>query len=193
MCPQPPPGEAGFISVAHAVYRRRNSSTQTTPLHMHAKPLFREAQKGSSQSIISLPCKFLPGLLRAQHYIEMSSVYPSSFLLSVAQPIFLNVASPLPAPSECSGFPWTPIADFLAFLLLARSSGFQIDPCFTCLAKGSICCSYLSQLTLRDSMGCSPPGSSVHGILQATIYWSALHPFLQGIFLTQGSNSSLLH
>ena len=29
-------------------------------------------------------------------------------------------------------------------------------------------------------MGCSPPGSSVHGILQATIYWSALDAFLQG-------------
>ena len=37
-------------------------------------------------------------------------------------------------------------------------------------------------------MDCSPPGSSVHGILQAM----GCHALLQGIFLTQGSNLSLL-
>ena len=42
-------------------------------------------------------------------------------------------------------------------------------------------------LTLCDSMDCSPPGSSVHGILQARIV-----VLVQGIFLTQGSNPSLL-
>ena len=43
----------------------------------------------------------------------------------------------------------------------------------------------------RDLMDCSPPGSSVHGILQAIILeWD---PLLQGIFPIQGSNSSLLH
>ena len=37
---------------------------------------------------------------------------------------------------------------------------------------------------------CSPPGSSVHGILQArTLEWVAI----QGIFLTQGLNLGLLH
>ena len=35
---------------------------------------------------------------------------------------------------------------------------------------------------------CSPPGSSVHGISQ-----DSSHFLLQGIFLTQGSNLSLLH
>ena len=40
---------------------------------------------------------------------------------------------------------------------------------------------------------CSPTGSSVHGILQARILeWVAI-PFLQGIFLTQGSNPGLPH
>ena len=39
----------------------------------------------------------------------------------------------------------------------------------------------------------SPPGSSVHGILQARIPESRASPFLQGIFPTQGSNLSLLH
>ena len=53
-------------------------------------------------------------------------------------------------------------------------------------------CAKLLQLcpTLCDPMDCSPPGSSVHGILQARILeWVAL----EGIFLTQGSNSCLLH
>ena len=45
--------------------------------------------------------------------------------------------------------------------------------------------------TLSDPMDCSPPGSSVHGILQArTLEKVAL---LQGIFPTQGSNLGLLH
>ena len=45
-------------------------------------------------------------------------------------------------------------------------------------------------LTLCDPMDCSPPGSSVHGILQARILES--HSLLQGIFPTQGSNWRLL-
>ena len=48
--------------------------------------------------------------------------------------------------------------------------------------------------TLSDPMDYSPPGSSVHGVLQARILkWIVL---LQGIFLTQGLNphlSRLLH
>ena len=41
-------------------------------------------------------------------------------------------------------------------------------------------------------MDYTPPGSSVHGILQARILeWVAI-PLLQGIFPTQGSNPALL-
>ena len=41
-----------------------------------------------------------------------------------------------------------------------------------------------SRPTLCDPMDCHPPGSSVHGILQAKILeWVAM-PLLQGIFLT---------
>ena len=47
--------------------------------------------------------------------------------------------------------------------------------------------------TLCNPMDCSPPGSSVHGILQARIPESGAIPFLQGIFQIQGSNLSLLH
>ena len=47
-------------------------------------------------------------------------------------------------------------------------------------------------LTLCDPMDCSPPGSSVHGILQARIWeWVAV-PSSRGIFLTQASNLHLL-
>ena len=47
-----------------------------------------------------------------------------------------------------------------------------------------------SHLTLWDPMNCSPPGSSVHGILQARILeWVAMP--CQGTFPTQGSNLSL--
>ena len=42
--------------------------------------------------------------------------------------------------------------------------------------------------TVYDPMDCSPPGSSVHGILQARILeWVAM-PFSRGIFPAQGSN-----
>ena len=47
--------------------------------------------------------------------------------------------------------------------------------------------------TLCDPMGCSPPGSSVHGLLQAGIpKWVAISSFLPGIFPTQGLNLCLL-
>ena len=50
-----------------------------------------------------------------------------------------------------------------------------------------------SFLILCNPMDCSLPGSSVHGISQARILeWVAI-PFIQGIFLTQGSNPGLLH
>ena len=47
--------------------------------------------------------------------------------------------------------------------------------------------------TLCHPMDCSPPGSSVHRILQARILeWVAIS-FSRGIFLTQRSNPGLLH
>ena len=43
-------------------------------------------------------------------------------------------------------------------------------------------------LTLCNPKDCSPPDSSVHGILQGRILeWVAI-PFSRGIFPTQGSN-----
>ena len=46
-------------------------------------------------------------------------------------------------------------------------------------------------LTLCNPMGCSPPGSSVHGIFPASTEWVAMSSS-RGIFLTQGSNPCLL-
>ena len=46
--------------------------------------------------------------------------------------------------------------------------------------------------TLCHPMDCSPPGSSVHGIVQATVLeWVAVS-FSRGIFQSQGSNPCLL-
>ena len=54
-------------------------------------------------------------------------------------------------------------------------------------------CQLLSCVWLCNPMDCSPPGSSVYGIIQARILeWVAI-PFHQGIFPTQGSNLGLLN
>ena len=44
--------------------------------------------------------------------------------------------------------------------------------------------------TLGDPVDCRPPGSSVHGILQAKSTGMGCHALLQGIFPTQGSNQT---
>ena len=50
----------------------------------------------------------------------------------------------------------------------------------------------LSCVRLCDRMNCSPPGSSVHGTVQAKLLES-YHSLPLGIFLTQGLNPVLLH
>ena len=57
-------------------------------------------------------------------------------------------------------------------------------------------CAVLGRSVVSHSvrlMDCSPPGSSVHGILQARILEWVASALLQGIFPTQGPNPSLLH
>ena len=68
-----------------------------------------------------------------------------------------------------------------------------VPTCFSYLWM-SVCCAKSLQLrlTLCYPMDCSPVGSSFHGILQARIVECRLS-LLQGIFLTQESNQSLLH
>ena len=57
----------------------------------------------------------------------------------------------------------------------------------------AVCLIVQSCRTLCKPMDCSPPGSSVHGILQARILENTVHFLLQEIFPTQGSNLGLLH
>ena len=61
--------------------------------------------------------------------------------------------------------------------------------------KQRLCCakSFQSCPTLCNPLDSSPPGSSVHEILQARILEWITMPSLQGIFLTQGLNPHLLH
>ena len=57
-----------------------------------------------------------------------------------------------------------------------------------------MCSAALLYLTVCNPMDCSPPSSSVHGIFFSSKNTGAgCHFFLQGIFLTQGSNPHLLH
>ena len=71
-------------------------------------------------------------------------------------------------------------------------------------ARAVLCLVPQSYQILCDPVDCSPPGSSVHGILQArTLEWVAMpssrgssqprSSTFQGIFPTQGSNPCLLH
>ena len=61
------------------------------------------------------------------------------------------------------------------------------------LSPVTTCCAEVSQscLTLHDPMDRSPPGSSVHGILQARMLEWGCHALLQGILPVQGSNPGL--
>ena len=56
-----------------------------------------------------------------------------------------------------------------------------------------VCVSHSVMSGSLRPMDYSPPGSSVHGILQARNTGVYSHFLLQGIFLTQGSNLGLLH
>ena len=62
-----------------------------------------------------------------------------------------------------------------------------------CICACVLAKSLRSCLTLCNPMNCSPPGSSVHGILQARMLELGCHAPLQGIFPTQGSDQCLLH
>ena len=57
---------------------------------------------------------------------------------------------------------------------------------------GCVCMFSLS-FQLCSPVDCSMPGSSVHGIFQASHTVVGFHFLFQGIFLTQGSNSCLLY
>ena len=64
---------------------------------------------------------------------------------------------------------------------------------FSYLVCVYVCFSRFKCVHFCDPMHCSPPGSSVHGILQAKDTGVGCYSLLQGIVPTQGSNRGLLH
>ena len=78
-------------------------------------------------------------------------------------------------------------------------SAFQFQDNFRLVVCGRgpyVCvCVLVTQLcpTLCDPMDCTHPGSSVHGILQATTLEQVPISFSRGIFPTQGWNPGVLH
>ena len=68
---------------------------------------------------------------------------------------------------------------------------------FKYLVKSFSECAVLSHSVMSGlfatPMDCSPPGSSVHGILQARILERVAISSSRGIFTTQGLNPGLLH
>ena len=82
--------------------------------------------------------------------------------------------------------------------VLLRTMGYMQETTNNPLFLEKMGCMYMCSVaqwcpTLCDPMDCSPPGSSVHGILQARILeWIAI-PFSRGIFPTLGLNPGLPH
>ena len=94
--------------------------------------------------------------------------------------------------STSQGYRVNELSEMLGQLLCKSLSCHQWRETQHYLSQQSLMCSVAQLcLTLWDPMVCSPPGSSVHGILQAGILEWVAFPLLQGILPTQGSNSGL--
>ena len=93
-------------------------------------------------------------------------------------------ASPTPATPSHPTHPSSHLSQHLSFKRMVQR---KINS-MMCL-----CAQSLSHVQLFVTPMDSPPGSSVHGILQARILKWGCHFLLKGIFPTQGSNSHLLH
>ena len=81
---------------------------------------------------------------------------------------------------------------FIVFLHSYPESFFLFNMCVW-KKKMCVCTQWLNHVWLCNAIGCSPPGSSVHGISQTRITGVACHFLFQGISLTQGLNSRPLH
>ena len=94
--------------------------------------------------------------------------------------------SPRPVHPLCS----SPDSGPRHFQTCWRSSSLSHSGSSTRMGGQSVSQSYL---TLCDPTDCSPPGSSIHGIVQVRIQEQVCHSLLQGIFPTLGLNPGLLH
>ena len=87
-------------------------------------------------------------------------------------------------------YSWASLETLRCFMYLAYTHTQRTRLCT--LWVTSVCAKSLqSCLTLCDPVDYSPPGSSIHGILQARILICGSHFPLQGFFPTQGSNPHL--
>ena len=111
----------------------------------------------------------------------ISSVLRTPRRLSIVQGIESLVSRPWNLPPPLCSLPsslTSPLVAFMLSLVSGASSGHRLS------LAGSIpscsACSSLSRVRLCKPMDCSPPGSSVHGILLARIMeWVAI-PFFRG-------------
>ena len=110
---------------------------------------------------------------------------PLGSLKHCSSPPFHTEHIPTPVPSLPSGTLATPWGPQEIHSSLSRS---RVVPC------GLVVVVLVTQScpSLCNPTDCSPPGSSVHGILQARILERVAIPFPQRIFPTQGSNLGLL-
>ena len=112
-----------------------------------------------------------------------------SFCIFFFNPFVLNISLPIKTIfSVCSSL-------FLGWqetchIIVSFTSFFAFAHISLPLYPNHVSCVLVTQScpTLCDPTDYSPPGSSVHGILQASC-----HSLLQGIFPTQGLNPGLLH
>ena len=73
---------------------------------------------------------------------------------------------------------------------------FSVTPEYLAYLWGLLTLAVFSHSVMSDSLlclDCSPPGSPVHGILQARLLEWVAKPSLRGFFPTQGSTPSLQH
>ena len=90
---------------------------------------------------------------------------------------------------------WT-YSNVITYLQVDQKSWPKMRCSFIILKQqGAVCCCLVAEScpALQEFMDSGPPGSSVHGILQARILEWVAGFLLQGIFLTQGLNQRLLH
>ena len=77
----------------------------------------------------------------------------------------------------------------LAVLAFSTTVNMYLSYSFKWLQSINVCSVAQLCLTLCDLMGCSPPGSSVHGILQARILELVASPFSKGSSRTRDQTS----
>ena len=102
--------------------------------------------------------------------------------------LFGNLFSCIRSPVLETNFSYLSLVHFFFFCSNFRKI---YSPLFSNSFIELLCICVHSCPTLCNTIDCSPPGSTVHGIPRQE-YWSGLPFILQGIFQTLGSNPGLL-